>query len=426
MQEPEHPGRTRAASRWARASVPMGVTMALLGGAVPQAMADDPFPSAGRVQQGQEQVRRAAEQVDQIARRYKAASAEIVALDARAGYAVERYDGAMVKLGQALQAADVARAQQLQARQRLTTATSAVGELAAQAYRAGGLAGLSSLINSDGPASLYARASDLHSLSRLRAQTLRDSAAAQRLAQRRQVEAERAAAAQRRATDAVRAARDKAQAAVAAEQRQLVQIQAKRDQLLAQLASARRTSVELERQRQQALAEQEAARIAASRPVAGLPPAHRAGRVHPHHQAHGLGFGDLGSLFDDDFDDQVNPRVAAVVGYAMAQLGKPYVWGGAGPRSFDCSGLTMRAWERAGVRLNHYAADQYTHSRRVRLSDLRMGDLVFWTRNGSPSGIYHVGIYLGGGRMIEAPRTGDVVKVASLYIMGTPDYFARP
>jgi cell wall-associated NlpC family hydrolase len=404
----------------------MGVTMVLLGGAVPQAMADDPFPSAGRVQRGQEQVRRAAEQVNEIVRRYKAASAEIVALDARAGYAVERYDGAMVKLDQALRAAEVARQQQVEAARRQATATTAVGELAAQAYRAGGLAGLSSLINSDGPASLYARATDLRSLSRVRAQTLRDSVAAQRLAVRRRVEAELAAQAQRRATDAVRAAKDKAQAAVAAQQRQLGQLQAKRERLLAQLAAARRSSLELERKRQQALAEQEAARIAASRPGGAPPPGRRAPGVRPRRLAHGFPFGDLSALFDEDLGDRVNPRVAAVVGYAMAQLGKPYVWGGAGPNSFDCSGLTMRAWERAGVRLNHFAADQYTHSRKVRLGDLRMGDLVFWTRNGAPSGIYHVGIYLGGGRMIEAPRTGDVVKVASLYIMGTPDYFARP
>ncbi|MFC5911532.1 C40 family peptidase, partial [Streptacidiphilus monticola] len=111
---------------------------------------------------------------------------------------------------------------------------------------------------------------------------------------------------------------------------------------------------------------------------------------------------------------------------AEAQVGDAYVWGGAGPDSFDCSGLTMRAWQRAGVALPHYAADQYAESTPLTYRQLRPGDLVFWSHDGSPAGIYHVALYIGDDRMIEAPRTGDVVKVASLWIMGTPDFYARP
>ncbi len=430
MQEPANPGRPTAACRLARATVPMGVTMMMLGGAIPHAVADDPFPSAGQVRQSKEQVSRTAAQVRAVADRYRAASAAIVALDAKAEFAVERYDGAMVKLDEAQRAAADARRQQREAERRLASATSAVGDLAAQTYRAGGLAGLSSLINSDGPSTLYARATDLRVLSRYREQTLRDSVAAQRAALARRQAAERAARVRQAAVAAVRAARDAAQAEVAAGQRQITHLQAERDKLLAQLAAARRTSVELERRRQQATAERAAERAVIGRYGQPLPEGgeghHLAGHAHGR-RAHRMGWGeDLAGMFGDDGLTSVNPRVAAVVAYAMAQLGKPYVWGAAGPNSFDCSGLTMRAWQRAGVNLNHFAADQYLHSRPVSLGHLRMGDLVFWTRNGSPSGIYHVGIYLGGGRMIEAPRTGDVVKVTSLYIMGTPDYFARP
>jgi cell wall-associated NlpC family hydrolase len=102
-------------------------------------------------------------------------------------------------------------------------------------------------------------------------------------------------------------------------------------------------------------------------------------------------------------------RAAVAVRFAYAQLGKPYVWGGAGPNSFDCSGLTMRAWGAAGVGLSHNAAAQQASIPSVSVSALEPGDLVFF---GSPA--YHVGIYIGGGRMIHAPHTGTVVQITSL------------
>ena len=101
-------------------------------------------------------------------------------------------------------------------------------------------------------------------------------------------------------------------------------------------------------------------------------------------------------------------RVAAVLRFADAQLGKPYQYGAAGPSSYDCSGLTMRAWGVAGVSLPHNAASQQSMLHPVH-GALQPGDLVF---EGSPA--YHVGIYIGGGRMIHAPQTGDVVKIAPL------------
>jgi cell wall-associated NlpC family hydrolase len=102
-------------------------------------------------------------------------------------------------------------------------------------------------------------------------------------------------------------------------------------------------------------------------------------------------------------------RAAVAVKFAYAQLGKPYVYGAAGPSSFDCSGLTMRAWGAAGVALPHNAAAQQAMTSSVSLSSMEPGDLVFF---GSPA--YHVGIYVGGGQMIAAPHTGAVVSVQSL------------
>jgi peptidoglycan DL-endopeptidase CwlO len=100
------------------------------------------------------------------------------------------------------------------------------------------------------------------------------------------------------------------------------------------------------------------------------------------------------------------------VRYAYAQLGKPYQWGGAGPGSFDCSGLTMMAWQAAGVSLPHLAQDQYDMTTRIPLSDVLPGDLIFF---GTPDDVYHEGIYIGGGQMIDAPATGLFVSISSIY-----------
>jgi cell wall-associated NlpC family hydrolase len=103
--------------------------------------------------------------------------------------------------------------------------------------------------------------------------------------------------------------------------------------------------------------------------------------------------------------------VAAVLSFAEAQLGDPYRWGGAGPGAWDCSGLVMAAYARAGVVLAHNAEQQYrqTAARVVSLGALQPGDLVFF--GADPSSIGHVGIYLGDDDMIDAPHTGAFVRV---------------
>jgi cell wall-associated NlpC family hydrolase len=98
-----------------------------------------------------------------------------------------------------------------------------------------------------------------------------------------------------------------------------------------------------------------------------------------------------------------------VLRYAYAQLGKPYRYGAAGARTFDCSGLTMRAWAAAGVAISHNAAAQYDSTKHVAKSALQPGDLVYFGRP-----IHHVGIYIGGGKFIEAPYTGADVRISNL------------
>lgn len=101
-------------------------------------------------------------------------------------------------------------------------------------------------------------------------------------------------------------------------------------------------------------------------------------------------------------------RNAQAARIAMRYLGVPYVWGGATPSGFDCSGLAMYAYAQVGVSMAHYTGAIYSAFPKVAYSDLQPGDLVFF------SGLGHMGIYIGGGMMVHAPHTGDVVKVSSM------------
>jgi peptidoglycan DL-endopeptidase CwlO len=103
---------------------------------------------------------------------------------------------------------------------------------------------------------------------------------------------------------------------------------------------------------------------------------------------------------------------ARALAFARAQLGEPYVRNAAGPSSWDCSGLTMKAWGAVGVSLPHSAGQQFNSGRPVARSDLQLGDLVFFY-----PGITHVGIYAGNGRVIHAPHPGKSVEYIKISYM---------
>jgi cell wall-associated NlpC family hydrolase len=111
---------------------------------------------------------------------------------------------------------------------------------------------------------------------------------------------------------------------------------------------------------------------------------------------------------------------AGAVSVAEAQIGKPYVWGAAGPNSFDCSGLVMFAYAHVGVSIDHFTGDQWNEGAHLNRDQLRPGDLVFFAYDTSnPATIHHVGMYIGNGEMVEAPHTGASVQISSY---ARPDY----
>ncbi|WP_406731182.1 NlpC/P60 family protein [Streptomyces sp. NBC_01794] len=111
-------------------------------------------------------------------------------------------------------------------------------------------------------------------------------------------------------------------------------------------------------------------------------------------------------------DSRYAAKADKVLSFARSQLGKPYVWGATGPSSYDCSGLTQAAWKAAGVDLPRTTWDQVKVGTRVATKDLLPGDLVFFYDD-----ISHVGIYIGDGKMIHAPKPGANVREESIYYM---------
>ncbi|MFG1604653.1 NlpC/P60 family protein [Actinoplanes sp. NPDC049265] len=99
---------------------------------------------------------------------------------------------------------------------------------------------------------------------------------------------------------------------------------------------------------------------------------------------------------------------------ACSLIGKPYIFGAIGPGGYDCSGLTMAAWDAVGVHLSHYTGDQIGQGRAVSRSELQVGDLVFYP--------HHVAIYVGGGKIVHAPHTGDHVRMADIDRMNAIGY----
>jgi cell wall-associated NlpC family hydrolase len=124
--------------------------------------------------------------------------------------------------------------------------------------------------------------------------------------------------------------------------------------------------------------------------------------------------------------------VAVAIAYAQAQLGKPYLLNGAGPSAFDCSGLTLKSWAAANVSIGtHSATNQYntlkSGNRLVPLSERLPGDLLWYSNGGSATGTkYHVTIYIGNGRMIEAPYPGVNVRIAAVRFGDLVAFAGRP
>jgi len=282
---------------------------------------------------------------------------KLASLQKRMEQATETYNISRIELKASQKKAAAVRAQMVEQRKKVQVLQLQVDELAASAYRGGNLNEFNSLFSSDGPQNLLDQLSTLQSLSK---------------AQRVQITA--LSSAQRRL--------ESQRVTVAKE----IVVQTKREATL----RAKKTAIESDLRRARSLL----AAATASRERASRSGARRT-QSFPTLPVTGSG------------------RGAVALRFAYAQMGKPYSWGAEGPGSYDCSGLTMRAWQTAGVGLPHSSRMQSQSSPRVARSQLRPGDLVFF---GSP--VSHVAIFVSGDTAIGAPTTGDVVRYQSISRMG--------
>lgn len=287
------------------------------------------------------------------------AQREVDSLYQQAEAATERYDVARNAMQDAERRLGQLQGQAAAQQSVVTALERTVGEFAASAYRDGGVDQTLQLVFSDDPAAFIDKAASLEALSTREAAALRQEVEA-----RRELRAGQAGAAQ-----------------------------------LLLIVDAQRRTLAKEKSTIEA-------RLRQARVVLGsLRAADRAKFWRA--QRRGIDRELLKSL-----PIPTTPAALKAVQFALAHLGDRYVWAAAGPRYWDCSGLTMMAWRAAGVSLPHSSAEQFAAGRKISRSQLAPGDLVFFY-----SPISHVGMYLGNGQMVDAPNPSRRVEIAPIDLM---------
>ncbi|MEV6315835.1 C40 family peptidase [Streptomyces sp. NPDC051776] len=282
-----------------------------------------------------------------------------------AEFATEKYNGAMEKTRAAQRSLDRLRDEAARRTEKLSASRNALGSIATSQYRSGGIDPAVQLALSSSPDDYLDRASAVE-----RAGSRQATAVAGIQRQLRAIEQVR-----REASGKLAELEDH-QAALLGHKRTVHRKLRDAERLLDRLTEAQRAEI-LGRD---------------GHAADGLATTGRAGRAFPRGPVRAP-----------------NARAAQAVAYAQSALGKPYVWGATGPSGFDCSGLTQAAWRAAGVALPRTTYTQINAGRRVPRAQLAPGDLVFFY-----SGVSHVGLYIGGDRMIHAPRPGAPVRVAPI------------
>jgi cell wall-associated NlpC family hydrolase len=364
----------------------------------------NPAPSASQVHAARSQVSQRAAALGREKEKLAAASARLTSLETQAEVLTEQYDKTAVQEQQAAATYRSALARLAAARHAEQASRRQVASLAASEYETnGGFGTMAAMLgDANGPQAYLNQVSLGKLFAEQRTGILARNQADRVIATVFRDQARSSLAARQAAVR--RAARLKVavQAAVARQLAAVKQTRALTARLASALASARTHARSLAAERQAALAAEAAAqaRSAGAGPSSSqAPPAPVPG-------------GTAGDI---------------AANWALSQLGKPYQWGGAGPDTYDCSGLTMDAWAHAGVRLLHYTGYQWQEGQHVPLDQLQRGDLLFYaTNNSDPATIHHVGIYIGNGEMVDAPYTGADVRIDSIYQPGYPIGAVRP
>ncbi len=384
--------------------------------------------------------------VAQIEVKLAEVSASAATATQNAQIAGENLNEANIALAEATATANQASAEADAAEAAFQEGKQQIASVAQAAYRNGGgtLDSLAPYLDSDGLRSVETKQAGINSFSSSAEAKMQNVAALEQVAKVTRDAANTALASQQAATNEVQARTDAANQAAAAAQNEAAIVAAQRSAYVQELATKQNTTVDLINQREAALEaeRQEAARIAAEQAAAAAEAQRQAAaeRQAAADAAAAAQASSSSSSSDDEDDDDYSysapsysyeePSYSApsysggggastAIATAQSYLGVPYVWGGESYGGVDCSGLTMLAWGSAGVDLPHLSRAQYSYGTHVPIGSMEAGDLIFWSSNGTQSGIYHVAIYLGGGQMIEAPTFGVPVRITGVYSWGS-------
>ncbi len=331
--------------------------------------------------------------------------AQVRDLEMRAADASERFNAAQLELDQTQQRLGTVKDKVGRQKAELAVTLASMDDLARGVYMSGGMDTSLQVLLAEDPTDFLAQSAALDQLSQSQAADVRRTQTARlRLAQSEAELADQEGIAQ--------GLRNEMDAAKQSAADQLAQAQ----DVLASLEEAERQRL-AELQAQQAREAKEAAERAAAAIAAAAANDASTGSQGTDDSGSDAG-ADSGSDSGGDTGGDTGPstagggftgggRAAIAVQYALSQVGKRYVAAADGPDSFDCSGLTMAAWRQAGVSLAHYSYSQFSQVQRISDSELQPGDLVFYFG----SGAHHVGMYIGGGKMVSASNPSDGVEV---------------
>jgi cell wall-associated NlpC family hydrolase len=442
----------RAVRLWAIRAVGIAAVTAVCLGVAPGVASATPVnPSDAQLNAAQQAQQNAAAQVGQVTAALARAQSAAANASAAANIALQDYEDKQAAYDEARATADAAAAASAKADADLQGGRDQVAAFARDSYMQGSTsAGALALMTSGGPAELLERAALLDAVGEHRVDvvaqltvleqqaTVAEQAAQQAVGQADTLKAEAAvllASAQQQEV-ASRGA-----AAALAQQQDQVQAQLQQAQSALSGLEGQRSAAETYAAQQAAAgyaAQQAAAAAAAQRPAT-------TSTTRPSTSSGGSSSGGSSSGGPTALPAPVQTTTAGApsgsavqtaIAAARTQLGLPYSWGGGGSNGpsygispdtsvwgFDCSGLTQYAYAQAGIQIGGTSRDQWYRFRgqTVGRDNLQAGDLVFWASGSSYSSIYHVALYLGGGKVIQAPQSGDVVKISGMWFGG--DYF---
>jgi len=417
----------------AAALVPAALIIALVsptGAFAAPAAHTDNYPTWQDVQNAKRSQAATAAQIDEIEGLLVSLEATSARLGKVAQLKAEEYAEARDALAAATQKVDRLTALAADARTRADESTARAARVIAQLARTGGgdltlgLITASTTSSASQTDQLLARLSTMSRLTESSADILARAQFDQNLAASLGDDAKVAASAREGIAADAQVALDAAQAASDEAESQVAEQTKNADRMYEQLAALKHTTAAIEKKYQEGLDQKD-----------DDPPSDPSGPSNPSNPPNPSSDPTTPSTppgVDPTPDPPVASAVSKAISYAKAQLGEPYKFAGAGPSSWDCSGLTKMSYAAAGVYIGtHSVSNQYatmkSQGRLVKVGERKAGDLLFYSYGGSSSGgFYHVTMYIGNGQMIEAPRPGVNVRIVTVRTGDLVGYAGRP